>query len=51
MGVKVETTKPGNLFPISFKMCVNYYLKFSFKGDGTTFPKAGQTVVVHYTGT
>lgn len=60
MGVDVETIKPGDgklcSDPTSFSVDLLQYVHrlkriSSFSTAGKTFPKAGQTVVVHYTGT
>lgn len=49
MGVQVESVSPGDGKSVcSLYIC---FLNFCFVFIGQTFPKTGQTVVVHYTGT
>lgn len=40
-----------NIFYDKFQMCSSYFHFFAFIWIGSRFPKSGQTVVVHYTGT
>ena len=59
MGVRKETISPGDgkdfspqvlLYNIFGKFVHPSYNTLCFEYAGSTFPKTGQTVVVHYTG-
>ena len=49
MGVDVDTIKPGDGMSLVFTVCILFNVFCSIVGK--TFPKKGQTVVAHYTGT
>lgn len=53
MGVEVQTIKPGDGkssgLLVTFRPTLTGVLSFNL--PGSTYPKTGQTVVVHYTGT